>query len=222
MPKRKTKTKVIEVEVPIEKQGIEELIDDNCNLKRDPSTLSAWEKLQIALTLDDKLTNSDIAELLNIKPVSVSKMLKFKRQSLESRGINPDKMYQFIKEGASYWTIAPYLNDPEFIKIVNESESIQDFMVRLKHHRSLGLPTHKLNKFTIEPTDFLRIVFEGDFKILTEGRTGIRLNEPFLIVIKPIIGMFYLNDDNKVELKLWTSEEAEPLFIEEGEEGNGA
>ena len=219
--KKKIKTNIIEEapSVPIEEQGLDELIDlDNLILKKDAEKLTPWEKLKIVLKLRDRLTFTDIAELLKMKSISVKRMGTLSRHALELRGIDPDKFYSLIEQGVSYWTMIPYLTDNRFVELVNSAKDANDFTVKFKDYKSKGIPKRTTTKFTLSLSDFLNLFLLDNYRILLErNRANLTLNETFMIKLKPVYGMFYVDDDNRVVLTIWENEDEEPYYIGGGE-----
>ena len=204
-------------QILIELEDMDQLVDykdGDYILKIHRDELTQWDKLKIVLYLRDKLPVSDISELIQFNVQSTRRMFKLDRRALEARGINADKLYILIKEGVSFWSILPYIYHEGFINIVNNAKNIHDFTVKFKSFKSEGIPKRNVTIFNAAMSEFLKLYWSNDFKtFLRRGRVNLEINEPFIIKIKPIHAMFYIGEDNKIEITFWENDKDKPLDL---------
>lgn len=221
LPKRaksRGETKTKKEEIPIEERDLDRIL--SLVEKGDISKLTPWDKFKAVFHLTQEVLPSVAAEKLGLTTGTVRAMTRMSRERLQAKGINPDKVYSFIEQGESPWKILEYLDDPEFAKIVNESETREEFVIKFKNYRAIRTK-NKTPEFKMNADDFLKMILRGDIDPIIKGRRPPRLNEEFIIRPGIVHGKLVLDENRRVVMTLWVevedgdADDDEVLYSEE-------
>lgn len=154
---------------------------------------------------------SEIAKEVGKAPKTVSFILKLEREKLESRGINPDLLYDRLERGMlSPYYVIQLLADQDFVEVLN-IEDDEEFMRKASRFIDMRI---KAKSKKVELSELLELVLLGRVKRILEDNE-IKLGEIFFLNVEPIPTKITLSEDGRtltIQIGAGLLEEDEEIY----------